>query len=163
MRGGEPDLNNDCVSYAPFFLQKGGKIGLPSAPDGGNYYGKVYYPSGNYGEGQSEVQICPGSDDNFGMPIPKGYTPDWFAQWSFGFSAVFAQGNLDGKMYSALWLPRTDYFMYIYDENNNLIESYKIGRANVKSGYLTFPSPFQNGLSVTEGTDINLEIVHKTK
>jgi hypothetical protein len=53
--------------------------------------------------------------------------------------------------------------MYIYDESDKLIESYKMGRANVKSGYLTFPSPFQNGLAVTEGTDINLEIVHKTK
>jgi hypothetical protein len=62
-----------------------------------------------------------------------------------------------------LWLPRTDYFMYLYDGNNNLIESYKMGRANAKSGVLFFPSPFENGLTVTEGTALNLEIVHKTK
>ncbi len=161
MRVRNPELDNDCSATETFFLQKGGKIGLP--PADGNYYGKLYYPSGNYGEGESVVEVCPGSDNNFGIPVPKGHTPDWFGQWSFSFSAVFGQGDLDGKMYSTTWLPRTDYFMYVYDENDNLIESYKMGRANVKSRYLTFPSPFQNGLSVTEGGTLNFEIVHRHK
>jgi hypothetical protein len=159
---GYPALGPDCGEYtAVFEHQDGGKIALPEADY--SYAGKVYYASGNFGDGLAEFYGCPGSDDSLGIPVPNGYTPDWFGQIRFGFSTAFGQGDLIGKMYSTLWLPKTDYFMYIYDENNNLIESYKIGRANVKSENLTFPSPFENRFTVTEGTSVNFEIAHKTK
>jgi hypothetical protein len=162
MRAGSPDLDNDCFETIAFFAhQNGGRIGLPSA--NGNYYGKIFYASGLFGDGQTVLAVCPGSDNNFQMPIPKGYTADWFAQWSFSFAATFGQDDLYGKMYSTLWLPRTDYYMYIYDQTNKEIESYELGRANLKSGFLTFPSPFENGFSTPLDGVLNFEIVHKTK
>jgi hypothetical protein len=92
-----------------------------------------------------------------------GNTPDWFGQIRFTFSTAFGQADLFGKMYAPGWLPKTDYSMYLYDGENNFIESYKIGRADVKKAVLKFPSPFENGFSTPADGTLNLEIVHPSK
>jgi hypothetical protein len=155
-----PSLGSDCSGYDAGFDSTGGKLGLPVIDS--SYSGNVAYATGT-GGGLAVFYACPGTDNSFGMPVPRGHTPDWFGEVRFGFSTIFGQADLYGKMSAPVWLPRTDYYMYIYDQKDKLIESYKIGRANAKSGNLTFPSPFQNGFTVVQYTSINFEIAHKTK
>jgi hypothetical protein len=135
------------------------KIDLPELSDY-TQYGTIHYASDTAG-GLAPFEACPGSDNSFSMPVPNGYSPDWFGQIRFGYSTVFGKADLFGKMYAPDWLPKTDYSMYLYDGGNNFIESYKIGRA--KKAVLEFPSPFENGFSTPADGTLNLEIVHASK
>jgi hypothetical protein len=157
-----PKPGTDCRGFNASFRQNGGKIDLPELPDD-THYGSVRYASGNFGDGLAEFTGCPGFDNSFNVPVPSGFSPDWFGQLRFTFAASFGQADLYGKMFAPDWLPRTDYFMYLYDGDYNFIESYKIGRANVKKAELKFPSPFENGLATPADGTLYLEIVHSSK
>jgi hypothetical protein len=155
-----PSLGSDCSGYDAGFDSTGGKLGLPVIDS--SYSGNVAYATGN-GGGGAVFYACPGTDNSFGMPVPRGHTPDWFGEVRFDFATIFSQADLYGKMSAPVWLPRTDYYMYLYDGQYHHVGSYKIGRANVKKSVLKFPSPFENGLATPTDKILYLEIAHRTK
>jgi hypothetical protein len=155
-----PDLGSDCNGYDAGFSANGGKLGFPVVDQ--SYTGTLFY-AGADGGGGAVFYACPGTDNSFGMPVPKGHTPDWFGEVRFGFSATYAQADLYGKMSAPVWLPKTDYFMYLYDGHYHHVGSYKIGRANAKTSVLKFPSPFENGLATPADGILYLEIAHRSK
>jgi hypothetical protein len=155
-----PALGSDCSGGDVDFSGRGGRVSFPTVD--GNFSSAVDYASAN-GGGGAVVYACPGTDNSFGMPVPKGHTPDWFGEVRFAFSAVYAQADLYGKMSAPVWLPKTSYFMYLYDGHYHHVGSYKIGRANVKTSVLKFPSPFENGLATPADGILYLEVAHRSE
>jgi hypothetical protein len=160
VRPAKPDLGYDCSAYDASFNPNGGKLAFPVVDQ--SYAGSLGYASAD-GGGGAAFYACPGTDNSFGMPVPRGHTPDWFGELRFLFSATFAQADLYGKMSAPVWLPRTDYYLYLYDGKYHHVGSYKIGRANVKNSQLKFPSPFENGFAMPTDGILYLEIAHRSK
>jgi hypothetical protein len=153
-------LGSDCSAGEVPFSGNGGKVSPPIVD--GSFSGPIGYASAD-GGGDAGFAASPGTDNSFGMPVPRGHTPDWFGELHFGFSATYAQADLYGKMSAPVWLPRTDYYLYLYDGQYHHVGSYKIGRANVKKSVLKFPSPFENGFATPADRILYLEIAHRTK
>ena len=105
----------------------------------------------------------------FNVPIPAGYTPDWFGAWAvcgdncdFSFEAA----DLDCYIEYYGWVPGTTYYLYLYQAHSGqFIESYEMGPLKVtKKGAgiptLHFASPFENGFTWPANDFVAFEIVH---
>jgi hypothetical protein len=154
-----PGLGSDCSEYGAEIYERGGKLNLPETQ---GYIGTLRYASVN-GGGGAVFYACPGTDNSLSVPVPRGHVPDWFGELRFGFSAVFEQADLYGKMSSSLWLPSKDYYMFLYDGHYHHLGSYKIGRAHTKKSVLDFPTPLENGFATPADGILYFEIAHRSK
>jgi len=105
----------------------------------------------------------------FGVPVPSGYTPDWFGAWTIcgdNCEFSFESANLDCYIESYGWVPGTAYYLYLYQAHSGqFIESYEMGPLKVtKKGAgiptLHFESPFENGFTWPANDFVAFEIVH---
>jgi hypothetical protein len=153
--------SDECGNYDGALKGNGGRLALPAFSDG-SFIGVVGYAPFNSGGTAVFVVACPGSENYNNVPVPPGYSADWVAEIGVSGNDTFTFGPamLQGKLTRATTLsPKTIYYMYVYDSNNNLLESYKIGPK--KRETLKFDSPFENGF-VLPGT-INIEIAHPSQ
>jgi hypothetical protein len=107
--------------------------------------------------------------NEFNLPIPVGYSADWFGAWSacsvdcnFSFKAA----QLTSYTQSDIWVPGRSYYLYLYTAmGGQYIESYQIGPVEVLKKYdyvpvLPFSSPLQNGFTWPVNDFVAFEIVH---
>jgi hypothetical protein len=143
----------------------------PLNPKGGRFYTPVAYDPHNneifgpmrYGpvtQNTLDIEACPGSINFYDVPVPAGFTPDWFCNIGFSSPGQFGASNPISWVSWVGWGAKTTYYLYVYDDKT-LLESYQIGPLKKKHGRLMFFSPFENFAIPTDG-DINLEIVHPT-
>jgi hypothetical protein len=154
-----PHFSTDCYEETIAF-ESSGKLGLPPLLPDGNYYGRMPYAHPSLST-LAELTACPGTENSYDVPIPPGFTPDWFCQIALTGSSTFGPGNLLGVIDSTTWLPKTKYFLYAYDANNNFIEAYQMGKVNKKKARMKFASPLQNGFTIN--SVVNFEIVHASQ
>jgi hypothetical protein len=140
--------------------EKGGKIGLPAFVGTGQFGGILHYAASNYG-GAVGLVACDGTYNQNNVPVPQGFTADWFCEFHFAQTTVqFGPGNLVGTVTSNTLLHNQNYYLYAYDGQNNLIASYGPFLNDHKT--LHFTSPFENGFTMV-GPMINLEIAHPSQ
>jgi hypothetical protein len=174
----EREASRPRVSSTPFMCgttdqgvrTKGGEQSVPvvlNSPNFGGYF--AYGPMSKKHKSRSVVVSC--SDNYYGIPVPKGYSPDWFGEWDPCFdkscnSLGFGGTGLVGEIQSSTWLPGVQYFMFLYTIGSaQFIESYPIGPLSTKKrnpGVLSFSSPFQNGFVYPSNDEVGLEIVHQS-
>jgi hypothetical protein len=153
--------NGDCESDAPALKSQGGKTGFPVL-ESSEFYGHLGYARFNVAELTVVFTACIGSVNKYDVPVPAGFTPDWFLNTQVAANGViFSPATVYRDLYATTWLPKTDYYLYVYDGGGSLIESYKIGPLKKKKGALKFASPFQN-FAVPQDRTVNFEIVHPT-
>jgi hypothetical protein len=163
-------ITRSLVGHTDFVISSGecgfnagrGKIFTPVLL-GGQFSGKIFYAASDSSGSLAGFTACVGSVNEFNVPVPAGFTPDWFGNIGFDTELTFGAGKFKGQMYATTWLSKTDYFLYIYDGANTLIESYKMGPLSERKATLRFASPFQNGFAVPADGIVNLEIVHPTQ
>jgi hypothetical protein len=145
--------------------KKGGTIVIPTVPSSGNFGGYAQYaPLTSKVYETSGFVSC--SYNAYNIPVPQGYTPDWFGQWDVcnGTCAFsFETATLKMQVKSATWVPKKTYYLFVYTTTGGaLMTSYPIGVVKKKKETLTFPTPFENGLTWPPNDTISLEIVHAT-
>jgi hypothetical protein len=162
-----------CSSNPEYIRGKGGKIANPSVPGSGDFSGTYYYAkiaSEKFKNVDTHVDSC--SSNYYGVPVPQGYTPDWFGAWALCEGSAcnsfsFGPGNLEMSLESSTWDLTTSYYMYLYTlKGQQLIESYPIGSPTTKGKnkrILTFSSPYQNGFVYPQNDYVGLEIVHPSQ
>ncbi len=160
----------DCAAHViDRFREKAGEIEIPATPDAGNFGGYFYYgPLSKRIRGGTIIVSC--SDNYLNLPIPAGYTADWFGKWDVCLykpcaSLSFGGTGFSGGIKSTTWSVGVQYFLYLYTVvGGQLIESYPIGPLSTKKrnpGVLSFSSPFQNGFVYPYNDEVGLEIVHQ--
>jgi hypothetical protein len=107
--------------------------------------------------------------NEFKLPIPVGYSADWFGAWSacsVDCNFSFKAGQLTSYTQSDIWVPGRSYYLYLYTAmGGQYIESYQIGPVEVLKKYdyvpvLPFSSPLQNGFTWPVNYFVAFEIVH---
>jgi hypothetical protein len=101
----------------------------------------------------------------YNIPVPAGYTADWFGSWNVcngecTFTFVGDGGSLTLRA-TTLFQKGVQYYMYVYTAvNKQMLESYPIPIPR-RQGPLVMPTPFQDGLVEPLGDFFALEIVHQ--
>ncbi len=156
----------DCANEleSRFNPKKGGTVSIPPVPSSGNFSGYARYaPSSADYYSYTTFYSC--SDNWQNIPVPQGYTPDWFGLWEAceGCTFTFENANLKMLLLSATWVPKVQYYLYLYTTMGGvLMTSYPIGTVKKKKQTITFSTPFENGLTWPLNDTISLEIVHAT-
>jgi hypothetical protein len=166
--------DSDCGSYPVYVSKRGGKMAVPVVQSSGNfagYFGYTAITAAGYKFIKEATIVDSCSTNYYSVPIPNGYTPDWFGAWyvceqdmsgNCG-SFLFNSGDPSMSLASTTWEPQTTYYLYVYAvKSKQLLTSYVIGTpvAKRRKAILTFSSPFANGFQYPAQDFIGFEIVH---
>jgi hypothetical protein len=158
------DTHCNFVNYNKGLNPNGGKQVVDGIPENG-YNFRFSFKYAGYSppiRPRPSLETC---DFNmFNVPVPQGFTADWFAWWQPRDSTdnlTFKSADVSGEVYSATWVAKTHYYLYVYiTETGQLIESYETQGLNPKKGAVVFDSPFEDGFVIPVNMTISLEIVH---
>jgi hypothetical protein len=149
----------DGVCYGQYteMYRGGGKLLFPQIK--GNFAARFDYAP--YKERKAKFSTEYGqSVANCGnVPVPPGYTPDWFGFISVdGGNALQFQNKPTRRceIQSSTFKRGTQYYLYIYDSSGNVLYANSIGTPD--NFLLKFTSPFEDRFLIPGG--INLELVH---
>jgi hypothetical protein len=164
---------NPVCGYLEFFPPlhpSGGSQRVPHIVGSRELSGSFQYAAFHWrARVKSLTESCPPDTDY--LPVPNGYTADWFGVWSLVCRSgcgglTFEPAQLSGAIESSTWIEGTNYFLYVYTgETKQFLESYAIGPVTTdKRGkpVLNFASPFENRFVYPANDDVGLEIVHPT-
>ncbi len=115
-----------------------------------------------------EVDSC--TFNNYSVPVPTGYTPDWFGAMEictgrgYCHPLSFGSASVNAEISSTTWVNGTTYYLYIYTiRGRQLLEYYSIGSVQIEKNhlpFLKFASPLENGFVYPSGDVLGFEIVH---